>query len=142
YAGGAFAVQAMLANEAQAYASPSLFGMEEHLKSGRLKVLGVMSDKRFPLYPDVPTVGAETGQDVLDATYTLTQVRAGTPQPIIDKLAATTSDISADPAVQAKVRKLGFEPRTLPNDETNKIMNGEFNRARDIAKMAGLAPPQ
>jgi tripartite-type tricarboxylate transporter receptor subunit TctC len=83
-----------------------------HVQSGRLRYLGVTGPRRMSALPDVPTL-AEQGLD--DAPFKLfgwlgMVAPAGTPKPIIDRLAAEVSRAMKDPEVQERVRGLGFEP--------------------------------
>ena len=90
----------------------SVTGTVQHVKSGRLRYLGVSGPKRMSALPDVPTL-AEQGLD--DAPFKLfgwlgMVAPAGTPKPVIDRLAAEVSKAMKDPEVQDRVRALGFEP--------------------------------
>lgn len=90
----------------------SVTGTAQHVKSGRLRYLGVSGPKRMSALPDVPTL-AEQGLD--DAPFKLfgwlgMVAPAGTPKHIIDRLAAEVSRAMKDPEVQERVRALGFEP--------------------------------
>ena len=63
-----------------------------HVTAGRLRALGVTGPRRIPLAPDIPTV-AEAGLPAIDADgWQGLAVRAGTPQPIFDRL---TREIAA-----------------------------------------------
>ena len=141
YAGGATAMQAMLVNEAQLYTAGTLFGMADHIKSGRLKVLAILDDKRFPVYPDYPTMGSQTGVEMRNVAHTITQVRTGTPQPMVDKLAATIAEIYSDPVAADRVRKLAFEPSIQLQTEATRTVQRAYEHAREIARVAKLPVP-
>lgn len=90
----------------------SVSGTVQHVKSGRLRYLGVSGPKRMSALPDVPTL-AEQGLD--DGPFKLfgwlgMVAPAGTPKPIVDRLAAEVARAMKDPEVQERVRALGFEP--------------------------------
>jgi tripartite-type tricarboxylate transporter receptor subunit TctC len=76
---------------------------------GKVKPLVQYAAKRLPQFPDVPTIG-EVGFPEFPASawYSL-MVPAGTPQPIVDRLAAETKKFWADPAVRAKLEAQMFE---------------------------------
>jgi tripartite-type tricarboxylate transporter receptor subunit TctC len=80
-----------------------------HIKSGKLRALGVASLKRSPVMPDVPTI-AEQGLPGFEAVswYAL-MVPAGTPQSAIDKLNAETNRLLARPELKEKLAGLGMD---------------------------------
>lgn len=64
----------------------------DYIQKGEFKIIGVTLSKRYPSYPDVPTL-KEQGIDVsLDPTYTLYAPK-GTPQDVLDKLDAAIKNI-------------------------------------------------
>ena len=75
----------------------------EHIKSGRLRALGVTTATRAPSFPDVPTI-AEGGLAGYD-TYTWNALfaPAGPPKEVIDALNAAANQAVADPTVKAKL---------------------------------------
>lgn len=92
----------------------SAINMGPHVQSGRLKLLGVTGPRRMSILPNVPTL-VEQGLD--DEPFRIFGwagliAPAGTPQPIVDRLAAETAKVMKDPEVQERVRALGFEPVT------------------------------
>lgn len=80
-----------------------------HLNAGRLRAYGISSAKRSPLAPDVPTV-AEAGVPGFEggAWYGVV-VPAGTPQPIVAKLARDIIAILRQPEVNQSLIKRGIE---------------------------------
>ena len=81
-----------------------------HVKSGSLRALAVLSPKRSPALPDVPTA-AEAGLPGLEVEIISGMlVRAGTPQPIIDLLHRETAKAVALPDMANRMDALGFVP--------------------------------
>ena len=141
YDGGVRARQALLANEVQAYPAPTLFGMTDFFKDGKLKVLAVLDNKRFPLFPDIPTLREETGIEMSNTSYLGTQVRAGTPQPVVDKLSGTLKEIFADPAIKGKYENAGFSVGLQGPAEASTTFARAYGHAREVARAAGLPRP-
>lgn len=78
-----------------------------HIRAGKVVPLAVTSPKRSPELPNVPTL-AEAGLPNFEITaWHGVAVRAGTPQPIVDKLNAVFLDIFKDPAFRKKWEALG-----------------------------------
>jgi len=78
-----------------------------HIQSGKLLPLAVTSSKRAPQLPNVPTM-AEAGVTGYEfGAWHGIAVRAGTPQPIIDKLNSTLNAIFKEPDFRAKWEAIG-----------------------------------
>lgn len=74
--------------------------VKPHIDAGKLIPLGVAAEKRLTSLPDVPTIGELGFPDVVMASWSSFAAPAGTPQPIIDKLASAFVETMADPTVQ------------------------------------------
>jgi len=78
-----------------------------HIQSGKLMPLAVTSAKRVPQLPNVPTM-AEAGVTGYEfGAWHGIAVRAGTPQPIIDKLNSTLNAIFKEPDFRVKWEAIG-----------------------------------
>ena len=80
-----------------------------HIKSGKLRPIGIASPKRSALMPELPTI-AEQGVPGFEAVswYAL-MAPAGTPADIVDKLAAETARILARPDIRDKLAAQGMD---------------------------------
>jgi tripartite-type tricarboxylate transporter receptor subunit TctC len=76
-----------------------------HAKSGRLKVIGVVSPKRVPQLPDVPTFTESGFPELTLGSWQGVYVPTGTPRPVVNKLYATVMRVMADPEV---IERYGF----------------------------------
>ncbi|MCC7083365.1 MAG: tripartite tricarboxylate transporter substrate binding protein [Burkholderiales bacterium] len=80
-----------------------------HLRSGKLRALGVSSSKRSPALPDVPTI-AEAGVPGYDATQWVGFAGPkGLPQHVVDRIFAATRAATQDPDVVKGLRNVGGE---------------------------------
>jgi len=109
-----------------------------HIKSGRFKPLAVTSPARSPELPNVPTI-AEAGYPAAEMTtwYAL-YVTAGTPKPVVDRLAAELKRVLALPDVQAKLRGLGGEPGNMTVEQFAAMNKAEFDRFGKLIKTANI----
>jgi tripartite-type tricarboxylate transporter receptor subunit TctC len=101
-------------------ATAAVFGGETHLtmspyttgipavKSGKARGYGVTLAKRTEQLPDVPSISEVVPGYVGDAWHGLL-APAGTPQAIVDKIAADTAKVLAMPDVKAKLAAIGLE---------------------------------
>src|SRR5712672_1369721 len=96
YKGGGPAIDAVVDNDSQWTVAP-IGGRMPYVRSGKLKAIAIGSPTRLTLLPETPTV-AESGYPGFDAVgWGGIFVPNGTPQPIIDKLAATIANVAALP---------------------------------------------
>jgi tripartite-type tricarboxylate transporter receptor subunit TctC len=139
YRGLAPATTDLLANHVQLlFSSPA--GFEDHVKSGRLKALGVSGNARLKALPDVPLlVEIGYGMSELDSSSMfglLTSSR--TPAPTIEALAAFVNDAVRDPQFAADIEKIGLQPAGGTPDKFRDIIAHEIQRWADIIKKAGI----
>ena len=125
FKGGAPAIQAMIAGEAQ-YGALPLNLMSAHFASGRLKALAVTSGTRAPQLPGVPTV-AESGFPGFEAyNWIGVFAPAATPAPAIEGLHAAFAATLAEPAVRQKLVAAGFEIVGSTPEELDRFVRREF----------------
>jgi tripartite-type tricarboxylate transporter receptor subunit TctC len=110
------------------------------LDSGKLNVLAVSSLKRVPLLPDVPSI-AEAGYPAAEFNFWVgLSVPAQTPRPVIDKLHAATEKALQDPAMTAKLAKLGVAPGLMSVDAFSKFVKDDLAATVQLAKDANIEP--
>jgi tripartite-type tricarboxylate transporter receptor subunit TctC len=125
FKGGAPAIQAMIAGEAQ-YGALPLNLMSAHFASGRLKALAVTSAARASQLPGVPTV-AESGFPGFEAyNWIGVFAPAATPDPVIEGLHAAFAAALAEPAVRRKLVAAGFEIVGSTPQELDRFVRAEF----------------
>jgi len=108
-----------------------------HIKTGALRALAISTDKRVPQLPDLPTI-AEAGLPGYAAiSWQMVAVPTGTPRPIIDRMAATVSKLTADPAFRARVADAGAEPAGGTADEARTFVKQETVKWREVVLKSG-----
>lgn len=103
------------------------------IKGGLLKGLAVTSPQRLPALPDVPTM-AEQGIDLTIQFWSGLLAPAGTPKPIIDKLAAEVQRIVRLPDVRARMAALAIDPAGSSPEEFASIISSEIPLWAGVAK--------
>jgi tripartite-type tricarboxylate transporter receptor subunit TctC len=133
FKGGAPAVQAMLANQAQYGALPlNLLG--PHFASGRLKALAITSPARSAQLPQVPTV-AESGFAGFEAyNWIGVFAPAQTPQAVVDRLQREFAGSLSEPDVSQKLGTVGFEIVGSRPEELDRFVRGEFEHWQRFVK--------
>jgi tripartite-type tricarboxylate transporter receptor subunit TctC len=109
-----------------------------HIRSGRLKALGVTTAKRTPALPDVPTI-AETGLSgfQVDGWYAL-MAPAKTPKAIIDRLYRDTAAVLKLPDVVTRIEAVGLEPAGISPQEFDSYIRAELKKWGKLIKEAGI----
>ena len=104
-----------------------------NIQEGKLRGLAVLSARRTPELPDVPTM-AETGVPELESnTLTGIVAPAGTPKDIIERWHREITRIVALPEVNANLRKLGFDPVAMSPDEYAERIKNEAAKWGKVA---------
>jgi len=108
YRGGAPAITDVIGGQVPLVAVNAL-EVQPHVRSGRLKVLAVLSPNRSAIFPDVPTI-AESGYPGFEASVWYGLVApAATPKPLIAKLHAEVQKALATPEVRERMTAVGGE---------------------------------
>jgi tripartite-type tricarboxylate transporter receptor subunit TctC len=124
YKGGGQAVTDVLAGQLPMIISDAL-PVSQHIASGKLRALAITSEKRSPLFPDIPTF-AETGLDGMVAlNWWGIYLPAGTPQAIVDNYNATLAKAMVNPDLKDRYNKLGVEPHATSPAEFRTFLANE-----------------
>ena len=107
YKGGAPAVMDTVANQTQVLFSAGTQTLP-HVKSGKLRLLGVTEQKRSALMPDVPTI-AETLPGYEMSVWYAAFGPVGMPRDLVTKLNAEINRALALPEVRARMEAMGVE---------------------------------
>ena len=107
-----------------------------HVRSGRLRALGVTSATRSPALPDVPAIGEIVkGYDI--ATYYSAHVPAGTPKEIVAKLYAALAKVLLAPDIKEKLAADGAEAVANTPDEFAAQLKAELVRWGPLIRESG-----
>jgi tripartite-type tricarboxylate transporter receptor subunit TctC len=137
YKGNGPAEAAVLNGEVQTVFG-SMPALLPQTRQGNLKALAVGTARRSPALPDVPTV-AEQGYPGFEAALWLgVYAPAGTPQPIIEKLATELRAIVGSPDYRELLDKNGAEPISNSPAEFAALTEKEVARYVKVVNAIGL----
>jgi len=106
YRGGAPATAAVVAGEVQ-MTFTNMSDAVGQIAGGTVRPLAVTTPQRSPAAPEVPTL-AEQGLDgYATESWNALFAPKGTPQPIIDRMAAIAADMAKDQTVQKRMAEFG-----------------------------------
>lgn len=137
YKGAGAATAAVVAGQVQLLFTSTGAAMP-HIKSGRLRALGVTTAKRTPALPDVPTV-AETGLAgfQVDGWYALV-APARTPKNVIERIYRDTSTVLKQPDIVARIEAVGLEPAGISPQELGNYIRAELRKWGTLIREAGI----
>lgn len=124
YKGGGLAVNDLIAGQINMMVSDAL-PVSQHIKTGRLRALGITSAKRSPMSPEIPTF-AEAGMNGLVAVnWWGVFLPAGTTKVIVDQYMSALVKIMADPDLKERFAGLGVEAMASTPDEFRAFLAEE-----------------
>lgn len=112
----------------------TLASMLPLLKDGRLRALAVTSAQRVPQLPDVPTLSELGYEGLVIHSWYAVLAPAGTPQPIVDRLAAEYRKASETENVRQYLSTQGLIPLSATSAEFAATMKQELERWGRIIK--------
>lgn len=137
YKGGAPAATDLIAGRVQVMFAP-INNVTPYLEGGRLRLLGVGSEKRLASRPDLPTI-AEAGVPGFFVDNWIALVApAGTPKEVIMMMNTELNKALALPEVRSKLAVQGIEPATATPEQLSKTIGTEASRWGTIIKNAGI----
>jgi len=137
YQGSPQAATDLLAGRAAMMFSPAS-AVVSQVEAGSLKVLASAATKRPGILPKVPTM-AEAGMPDFDTSIWFgLMAPAGTPRPVIDKLAGAVREALASNEVVTAWRPQGIDPLSGGPEDFARHIASESKRWGDVATAAGL----
>ena len=111
-----------------------------HAKSGKLKVLAVLSPTRSAIYPDVPTI-AESGFPGFEASVWYGVVApAATPKPVVVKLHAEIQKALQTKEVKERMNAVGGEVIAGSSEMFANLIRSERQRYEKLVREANIKP--
>ena len=138
YRGSGPMVNDLLGGQVQ-FAFDAIASSIGHVRAGRLRALGVSTEARIDVLPDLPTVGEfvpgyeATGTQGIGAPRHM-------PVEIIDKLNREINAGLADPRIKAGIADLGNAPLALSRDEYGKLLAEETEKWGKVIRAANIKP--
>jgi tripartite-type tricarboxylate transporter receptor subunit TctC len=137
YKGGAPQVTALLGGESQASLA-TISTVIVHVKSGRLRALGVSSVRRSAMLPAVPTI-AEAGVPGYEMSPWIgVYAPANTPKAIIEKLNAEANKALRHPDVANSLTNQVLDPQPSTPEEFAQRIRVDFEKYGKLIKATGM----
>ena len=139
YKGGGPALTDTIGGQVQ-FNLGSLVQMVPQVRSGKLKALGVSSERRVTAMPEVPTI-AEAGVPGFEVSnWWGILAPAGTPPPVLDRLYKEISAILESPDTRKRFELEGAEAARMTSAEFAAFVTQETQKWTRVVKDAGIKP--
>ena len=136
YKGGGPLSTALISGEVATTIS-TIGSVYPHLKSGRMKPLGVTSSKRVEKFPRIPTI-AESLPGFEFTAWVGSFVPAGTPRPVVDRLNAELKKALHDPEVVKYLSNRVLEPMYMTPEQFAVRLKSDHERYGKLMKSIGV----
>jgi tripartite-type tricarboxylate transporter receptor subunit TctC len=137
YKGGGPAMTDLMAGHVNLLFASILEG-SGHIKAGKLKALAVSSAKRSPALPDVPTLAESGIQGAESGSWVALLAPAGTPQALVDKIAADVKEVVANPEVRSQLISQGGTPQSTTPAQLQALIDADRARYGKVIRDKGV----
>jgi tripartite-type tricarboxylate transporter receptor subunit TctC len=138
YRGGALATSAVVSGEVQLAFSNMSDAMAQ-ISAGTVRALAITTAKRSPQTPDIPTLMELGLVDYPVESWNALFAPAGTPKPIIDRLAGIMADMAKDSIHQKRMTDIGSIAVANAPSDFSKMLHEETDQWAKALKAIGLA---
>ena len=115
--------------------------LKPHHDAGTLRAIGITSEQRMPLLPNIPTFVEQGYSEAVFTGWAIIAVPAGTPKPVVDKLAKAYRATLADPAIIKYFDDQGAGIlQGYSGEKLRKFIDDENAKYKDLITRAGVEP--
>lgn len=136
FRGAAQTIPAMLSGDVN-FALDNLTSYISTIESGKMRALAITSAQRWPTMPNVPTMAEAGLKDFVVTSWAAFVFPAGTPRPIIDKIAAAMKRLAADPEIQKRFLVVGARCISSTPEEAVAYAAKERAMWKDAVALSG-----
>lgn len=108
-----------------------------HVRTGKLRALGVADIRRVRQLPDVPAIAETVPGYEANVVYGIAMPK-GTPPEIVAKLNEAVNTVLKNPKLQARIDELGAEPMPMSPGEFSKLVVEQTDKWAKVIKTAGI----
>jgi tripartite-type tricarboxylate transporter receptor subunit TctC len=141
YKGVGPALQDVLAGHVMSMIS-NVPSSKPHIDAGKLRALAVTSKDRVNALPNVPTMSESGVTDYEVLNWFGMFAPAGTPQPIVDRLATEAAVMFADPKTKAMLTGEGADPIASKPADFASFVRAEIKKWDEVGKAANIQPSE
>jgi tripartite-type tricarboxylate transporter receptor subunit TctC len=137
YKGTAPALQDLIGGQINFMMDTPMPAMLPQVRAGKVKALGMASEKRIAIAPEIPTL-IEQGVQVVGGTWVALLAPAGTPRPIVDKLSSAAGAAMRRPEIKERLAQFGIDPVGSTSAEFTAFLKNEVAKWAKVIKDANV----
>jgi tripartite-type tricarboxylate transporter receptor subunit TctC len=139
YNGGGPALFAIMSGQVDVWFVPGSFGYQA-VKSGKLRPLALVADKRSDTLPNVPTLAEEGYQGFEKSSWSALFAPKGTPEDIVSGLTAQVQRIVKSGETRAYYLEHFLTPVGSSREELAAVMRSDVSKWRTLVEQLGIKP--
>jgi tripartite-type tricarboxylate transporter receptor subunit TctC len=109
-------------------------------KQGRVRLIGVASDRRLPAVPDVPTFIEQGIAGFTGSTWAGMLAPAGTPKDLVKRMSDEVTRIIRSEEARVKLEAMGTFAAGGTPEEFDAFIAAETSKWAKVIKSAGVTP--
>jgi tripartite-type tricarboxylate transporter receptor subunit TctC len=109
-----------------------------HIRSNAIRALAVLSPKRDPLLPDVPTSAEQGYPEIIAVIYNILFAPAKTPAPVLKKIEDALEKTLRDKEVKEKLEKMEYKVDFMSGKATQSFLEAETKKWSEVVKKANI----
>ena len=117
---------------------PTLQSVVPHVKSGRVRLIAMTTEKRSPAFPEVPTVVESGIPGVIAVAWFGIHAPSATPKAIIARLHDEAVKVVREPSIRDRFLADGADPVGSTPDEFGRFVASEIGKWTKVVKAAGI----
>jgi tripartite-type tricarboxylate transporter receptor subunit TctC len=137
YKGGGPAISDLISGHANV-SFQNLGAIAQHVKSGKLKALGVTSAAPAPALPGVPTMAEGGVKDLEVYSWQASAAPKGLPADVRKKLEAELIASATASEIKSQFEAVGFEVVASNGEEFRKFLTGEIARWKNVIELGKI----
>jgi len=111
--------------------------MLPHSRAGKIRAIGMASEKRVAVAPEIPTL-VESGVNVVGGTWVGILAPAGTPREIVDRLSSEMQTAVKKPDLRERFVNLGIDPAGTTPEEFTAFLKNEVDKWGKVIRAANV----
>ena len=138
YPGSSQLITALIAGDVQMATLPALVVMPQ-IKAGRLAAIAVTTEKRWPMFPEIPTFTEHGLNDIVSFAWFGFFGPAGMPDPLVRRIHQALTEAISDKSVQDALRSKYFEPAPMTPAQFSALLDSEVRQWTPVIVENGIS---
>jgi tripartite-type tricarboxylate transporter receptor subunit TctC len=118
----------------------SLTAASAYIRAGSLRALAFTTRARIPDFPQIPTFIESGFSDIIADGWAGIAAPAGTPRPLLERLATAIREAMAAPQVARRYAETATLPGTLFLDDAQAFVRAEIAAWAPVVRASGATP--